>query len=377
MRVVGMWGAVRGVASAAAAAASSSGRGSLLVKCHDTFGVVAAVATAVARQEANMRAVDVHIEPGGAVLAVDGARRSVESGWVPGARVTRREWRDECGKATFVCRFAFDWRTSTADAATATAMATLEDEVEGLVTRWDGAAVLTYLHSGGKVAFEGGRPRAVVRAGGRPRVGILAGRLDHCLVDLLTRWRTGELGADVAFVASNHERDPGTSDVRRRLAQWGVPYHFVAHGEGPAQRARWEGELLAIAQSEGADFLALARYMQVLSSDFLGRYPGDIINIHHGLLPGFKGANPYRQAFDAGVKLIGASAHFVTEELDEGPIIEQRTATVSHRTTMAGMRHIAEDLEAAALRQAVRLYAHDRIARVRNRTIIFAEDAVE
>lgn len=356
----------------------------MLLKCHDGFGIVAAVASALAREEANLRAVDVHIEPRGPVGDVGDGRRASEALWTPGSRVTRREWRDECGKDTFMCRFGFDWHRRVQEGAGASVSASasasagmdterLEEVLEGLVDRWDGAAFLTYGGGGSKVAFEGGRKRVVLRSAGRPRVGILAGRLDHCLVDLLTRWRTGELGADVAFVASNHDRCPETSDVRRRLEHWNVPYHFVKHHG--TERAVWEAALLEKCEAHGADFLALARYMQVLSSEFLERYPGDVINIHHGLLPGFKGANPYRQAYDAGVKLIGATAHFVTEELDAGPIIEQRTATVNHRTTMAGMRQLAEDLEAAALRQAVRLYAHDRVARVRNRTVVFADDA--
>ncbi|XP_020263540.1 formyltetrahydrofolate deformylase 2, mitochondrial isoform X2 [Asparagus officinalis] len=148
------------------------------------------------------------------------------------------------------------------------------------------------------------------------KIAVLASKQDHCLVDLLHRWQEGRLPVDINCVISNHDRIPNTH-VMRFLERHGIPYHYLP----TTARNKREEEILDLV--EDTDFLVLARYMQVLSKGFLESYGKDIINIHHGLLPSFKGGNPSRQAYDAGVKLIGATTHFVTEELDAGPIIEQ------------------------------------------------------
>ncbi|KAF8380521.1 hypothetical protein HHK36_028008 [Tetracentron sinense] len=148
------------------------------------------------------------------------------------------------------------------------------------------------------------------------KISVLASKQDHCLVDLLHGWQDGRLPVDITCVISNHNRDPNTH-VIRFLERHGIPYHHLRTAAGNKR----EAEILDLVQN--TDFLVLARYMQILSGNFLESYGKDVINIHHGLLPSFKGGNPSRQAFDAGVKLIGATSHFVTEELDAGPIIEQ------------------------------------------------------
>ncbi|CAM6095273.1 unnamed protein product [Calypogeia fissa] len=195
---------------------------------------------------------------------------------------------------------------------------------------------------------------------------ILASRQDHCLVDLLHRWQDGGLPAHISAVISNHDRGPNTH-VGRFLDRHGIPYHYL-----PTARAnKKEEEILELVTD--TDFLVLARYMQVLSPDFLTRYGKDIINIHHGLLPSFKGANPYRQAYQSGVKLIGATAHFVTQELDSGPIIEQMVDRVSHRDTLHSFALRSENLEKQCLAKAIKYYCEHRIIRYSsNKTIIFS-----
>ncbi|RWV78448.1 hypothetical protein GW17_00060591, partial [Ensete ventricosum] len=154
------------------------------------------------------------------------------------------------------------------------------------------------------------------------KIAVLASKQEHCLVDLLYRWQEGRLPMDISCVISNHQRAPNTH-VALFLKQHGIPYHHLPTSAGNTR----EAEILELV--EDTDFLVLARYMQVLSRRFLESYGKDIINIHHGLLPSFKGGNPSKQAFDAGVKLIGATSHFVTEELDAGPIIEQMVIFLS------------------------------------------------
>ncbi|KAF7128161.1 hypothetical protein RHSIM_Rhsim11G0023700 [Rhododendron simsii] len=157
------------------------------------------------------------------------------------------------------------------------------------------------------------------------KISVLASKQDHCLVDLLHGWQDGRLPVDITCIISNHERGSDTH-VIRFLERHGIPYHCLHTTKGNKR----EAEILDLVQD--TDFLVLARYMQLLSGDFLSNYGKDVINIHHGLLPSFKGGNPSKQAFDAGVKLIGATSHFVTEELDSGPIIEQMIAMSNNRT---------------------------------------------
>ncbi|XP_024394459.1 formyltetrahydrofolate deformylase 2, mitochondrial isoform X3 [Physcomitrium patens] len=203
------------------------------------------------------------------------------------------------------------------------------------------------------------------------KLAVLASWQDHCLIDLLHRWQEGELPANLSCVircttfVSNHNRGPNTH-VLRFLERHGIPYHYLPTSKGNKR----EEEILDLVS--GTDFLVLARYMQVLSPTFLKGYKKDIINIHHGLLPSFKGANPYRQAYEAGVKLIGATSHFVTEELDDGPIIEQMVDMVSHRDSLHTFATRSENLEKQCLAKAIKYYCEQRIMRYStNKTIVF------
>ncbi|KAI4327139.1 hypothetical protein L6164_019636 [Bauhinia variegata] len=181
------------------------------------------------------------------------------------------------------------------------------------------------------------------------KIAVLASKQDHCLVDLLHGWQDGKLPVDITCVISNHDRAPNTH-VIRFLERHGIPYHYLS----TTKENKREGEILELVQN--TDFLVLARYMQILSGNFLRSYGKDIINIHHGLLPSFKGSNPSKQAFDAGVKLIGATSHFVTEALDAGPIIEQMVERVSHRENLQGFVQKSEDLEKQCLSRAIKFY---------------------
>lgn len=196
------------------------------------------------------------------------------------------------------------------------------------------------------------------------RVLIMVSRQDHCLVDLLYRHDTGELAVDIPVVVSNHE------DCRELVERRGIP--FVCLPVSPGTKATQEAELLRLVDAHDIDVIVLARYMQVLSDDLCRQLSGRIINIHHSFLPGFKGARPYEQAYARGVKLIGATANFVTADLDEGPIIEQEVERVTHAHTAEALAEIGRDVERAVLSRAVRLFAEDRILQTGQRTVVFA-----
>jgi formyltetrahydrofolate deformylase len=198
--------------------------------------------------------------------------------------------------------------------------------------------------------------------GERRRLAILVSRHDHCLLDLLWRRRRGELDADVVAVISNHE------DLRREVESAGVPYHHVHVPAG--EKARAEAELLELLAGK-ADVVVLARYMQILSGDFLTRLGVPVINIHHSFLPAFAGADPYRRARERGVKLIGATAHYVTEDLDAGPIIEQDTMRVDHRHSATDLARLGRDIERVVLARALALHLDDRVIADAGRTIVF------
>jgi formyltetrahydrofolate deformylase len=198
--------------------------------------------------------------------------------------------------------------------------------------------------------------------GERQRVAILVSRYDHCLMDLLWRWRRGELDADVVGVVSNHP------DLADEVALASVPFHHVPVEENSKDRA--EERMLKILR-DNADLVVLARYMQILSGDFLERLGAPVINIHHSFLPAFAGANPYRRAREHGVKLIGATAHYVTAELDGGPIIEQDVARVDHRQSVGELERIGRDIERLVLARAVSLHLEDRVIADSGRTIVF------
>jgi formyltetrahydrofolate deformylase len=197
------------------------------------------------------------------------------------------------------------------------------------------------------------------------RVMLLASKFDHCLADVLYRWRLGELRMDLTAIVSNHPRA-----TFRHLDFEGIPFHHlpVDAASKPAQ----EAALLALVESTGTEMVVLARYMQVLSNGLAAQLAGRCINIHHSFLPGFKGARPYHQAHARGVKLIGATAHFVTADLDEGPIIEQDTQRVSHHDTPDDLVRIGRDIERRVLAQALRCYLDDRILLNGDKTVVFS-----
>ena len=199
--------------------------------------------------------------------------------------------------------------------------------------------------------------------GEKPRLVVAVSKGSHCLNDLLHRQQSGMLSAEIVAVVSNH-------DKLRSLTEWhGVPYHHLPVGENgnAAQERRME----AVMAAAGARYLILARYMQVLSPEFAKRLAGRCINIHHSFLPGFKGARPYHRAHDRGVKLIGATAHFVTSDLDEGPIIEQAVERVDHRDSVDDLIRIGRDIEAQVLARAVDALGERRLFLNGNRTVVF------
>lgn len=218
-----------------------------------------------------------------------------------------------------------------------------------------------------KIARMFNATRSVVRVPSidpKYKIALLASKQEHCLVDLLHRWQDGRLPVHVTSVISNHDRDQNTH-VIRFLERHGIPYHYI-----PTNKDTSEKEILDLVQD--TDFLVLARYMQVLSENFLKAYGKDIINIHHGLLPSFKGGSPAKQAFDAGVKLIGATSHFVSEELDAGPIIEQMVERVSHRDNLQSFVQKSQDLEKQCLAKAIKSYCELRVLPyIENRTVVF------
>ena len=197
----------------------------------------------------------------------------------------------------------------------------------------------------------------------RPRLLLLVSRLGHCLNDLLYRWRVGSLRADIAAVVSNHP------DFEELVASYGIAFHHLPVTD--ATRAEQESRLVDIVTGEGVDLVVLARYMQVLSDTVCQRLAGRIINIHHSFLPSFKGARPYHQAYEHGVKLIGATAHYVTADLDEGPIIEQEVARVEHRHTVDQLVAIGRDIECAALARAVTWHVEHRVMLNGRTTVVF------
>jgi formyltetrahydrofolate deformylase len=196
----------------------------------------------------------------------------------------------------------------------------------------------------------------------RKRVAVLVSRYDHCLQELLWRWRRADLDADLTLVASNHD------DLRADVEAFGVPYHHIP--VAPGRKPEAEAALLERLAGR-CDLVVLARYMQILSGDFLDRVGVPVINIHHSFLPAFAGAGPYERAKERGVKLIGATAHYVTEELDAGPIIEQDVIRVSHRDDAAAMARRGADLERAVLARAVAWHCEDRVLRHGATTVVF------
>lgn len=197
----------------------------------------------------------------------------------------------------------------------------------------------------------------------RPRVAIFVSKYDHCLVDLLYRQRIGELACEIPLMISNHP------DAKRHADFYGIPYHIIPVTKENKPEA--EAQEIELLKKNEVDLIVLARYMQVLSGDFIKQYRQQIINIHHSFLPAFVGAKPHHQAFERGVKLIGATAHYVTEVLDDGPIIEQGVTRITHRDGLEDLVEKGRDLEKMVLSRAVRWHIENRILLYENKTVIF------
>ena len=197
----------------------------------------------------------------------------------------------------------------------------------------------------------------------RQRVALLVSKYDHCLVDLLYRWHTGELACEIPLIISNH------ADAKRHAEFYGLPFHHIeVTSENKLKAERQQRELL---ESHQINLIILARYMQVLSPEFIAAYPQRIINIHHSFLPAFLGAKPHHQAFERGVKLLGATAHYVTEALDDGPIIEQDVIRISHRDAVHDLVQKGRDLEKIVLSRAVGWHLENRVLLYGNKTVVF------
>jgi formyltetrahydrofolate deformylase len=197
----------------------------------------------------------------------------------------------------------------------------------------------------------------------RPRTAIFVSRYEHCLVDLLYRHRTGELRCDIPLIVSNHE------DARSLAAFNGIPFHYIP--VTGATKAAAEASAQDLLAAHAIELIVLARYIQVLSPGFVAKYPRRIINVHHSFLPAFTGARPYQAAFDRGVKLIGATAHYVTDVLDEGPIIEQDVTRVSHRDQIEDLVAKGRDVEKVVLSRALRWHLDHRVLVSAHKTIVF------
>ncbi len=197
----------------------------------------------------------------------------------------------------------------------------------------------------------------------RQRVALFVSKYDHCLVDLLYRHQSGELACDIPLVVSNHP------DAERWTAFYGVPFHHIPVAPGGVAEA--EQRQLALLAEHRIDLVVLARYMQILSADFVARFPHRVINVHHSFLPAFQGARPYHRAFERGVKLIGATGHYATVDLDEGPIIEQDVVRVSHRDGLDDLLQKGRDLEKVVLARAVRWHLDHRVLVYDRKTVVF------
>ncbi|MCR1024693.1 formyltetrahydrofolate deformylase [Cellulophaga baltica] len=198
----------------------------------------------------------------------------------------------------------------------------------------------------------------------KPRMGLFVSKYNHCLYDLLSRFNSGELAVDIPFIISNH------TDLEFVANQFDIPYYYIPVTK--ATKAEAENKQLALLEKYQIDFVVLARYMQIVTSKIIDRYPNKIINIHHSFLPAFAGAKPYHAAFKRGVKIIGATGHYVTEELDAGPIIAQDTTTVSHTNSIDDFIAKGRDLEKIVLSRAVKLHIQRKTMVYNNKTIIFS-----
>ena len=197
----------------------------------------------------------------------------------------------------------------------------------------------------------------------RPKIAIMVSQYEHCLIDLLHRHRIGELDCDISMVISNHTSSQKIVEFNK------IPYHYIPVTK--ETKAQAEQQQITLLKEMGVDLVILARYMQVLSPNFVNAFTDKIINIHHSFLPAFDGAKPYHRAYTRGVKLIGATSHYVTSDLDEGPIIEQEVARISHRDEVVDLIEKGRDLERVVLSRAVRWHLDHRILSYNNRTVVF------
>lgn len=203
----------------------------------------------------------------------------------------------------------------------------------------------------------------IFAAARKPRIALFCSQYLHCMADLLHRWHTGELHCEIPVIVSNHRA------VENLAAFYGIPFEHVA--VTAATRGEAESRQVDLMQKHGVELIVLARYMQILSADFVAKYPASIINVHHSFLPAFTGAKPYHAAHERGVKLIGATSHYVTEVLDDGPIIEQDVARISHRDQVNDLVARGRDLERLVLSRAVRWHLDRRILCYGNKTVVF------
>ena len=206
---------------------------------------------------------------------------------------------------------------------------------------------------------------SVSYSGQKLNVAIMVSHTSHCLYDLLERHKEGTLDCNVKMIISNHNKLKPIADM------FGIPYYHLPITKETKQQQ--EAQVIDLLESENIDLIVMARYMQILSSNFINTYPQRIINIHHSFLPAFQGANPYKKAYDRGVKLIGATAHYATEDLDEGPIIEQDVEPVTHESTPTTLKRIGADIERMVLARAVKNHIQNQIIVSGNRAIVFPE----
>ena len=281
----------------------------LLISCPDKKGLISAVSSFIAMHDGNVLSADQYVSPGGK----PGDSRFFMRLEVEGAGfgLERREFAGAF--APLARRHGMDWRVSFTDA-----------------------------------------PKCMA---------ILVSGYDHCLIDLLWRWDAGELFAEIPLVISNHP------DLAARVENYGIPFHYLPVRK--ETRREQEEQVLDLLAGNDVELVVLARYMQILSPEFVQAYPDRIINIHHSFLPAFVGADPYRRAYERGVKTIGATAHYVTEDLDAGPIIHQDVAHVTHRDTVDDLVRFGREVERRVLARAVRWSLEDRILVDGNRTVVF------
>lgn len=200
----------------------------------------------------------------------------------------------------------------------------------------------------------------------RPRMAIFVSKMSHCLYDLLARWKAGEIECDIPCIISNHE------DLRYVALQFGIPYYVWSISKDHSNKEEVEKAEMKLLRENRVTFIVLARYMQIISNNMIEQYPHHIINIHHSFLPAFIGAKPYHQAYERGVKIIGATSHYVTHELDAGPIIEQDVVRITHKDTPDSLVLKGRDLEKIVLSRAVQKHIERKVLTYKNKTIIFS-----